>query len=58
MGYICILNGYICNLNSFIGVQSGNTALMMAAYLGHVESVRVLVQGGADLTLADEVRLV
>ena len=43
---------------TFSSVQDGTTALMFAAYLGCIESVRVLVEAGADLTLADEVRLV
>ena len=39
-------------------MQNGNTALMTAAFEGHVECVRALVQAGADLTLANNVRLV
>ncbi len=39
-------------------MQNGNTALMSAAFEGHVECVRVLLQAGADPSMANNVRLV
>ena len=35
--------------------QYGRTALMLAALMGHSETVRVLVQHGVDLNVQDEV---
>ena len=39
-------------------LQDGYSALMLSAYVGHVEAACALVQAGADLTLANNVRLV
>jgi ankyrin repeat protein len=36
-------------------LQSGHTALMLAAQAGHVEVVNGLVQAGADIETCDEV---
>jgi ankyrin repeat protein len=37
--------------------QLGNTALMRAAFFGHFDCVRILLEGGADKEAVDRVRL-
>ena len=36
-------------------LQYGETALMMASEKGHMECVKILLDGGADVNMQDEV---
>ena len=42
-------------LHMSVITQRGDSALMMAAYSGHTETVAELVKAGADLNLQNEV---
>ena len=49
---ILIAINWCCNTQ-----WTGQTAIMMAAGEGHTEVVRILLEAGADLSLANAVRL-
>ena len=39
-------------------MQEGRTALCLASWRGHVDIVRLLIKGGADASICDQVRVV
>ena len=40
---------------SFLSIQDGNTALLVAALRGHVAVVQMLLEHNADVTICDKV---
>ena len=56
--YVCTPHNYYytCMLTVCV-VQGGCTALVFAAKVGHLPSVRLLLEGGADPTHKNKVRV-
>jgi hypothetical protein len=44
-------------LAGWLAGQSGQTSLMLSSQFGHVEAMRVLIEKGALIEAADEVRI-
>ena len=51
-----LVQGTWCDMAS--SIQDGNTALMRASQLGHIECVKVLLSMGAQANLQDKVSTV
>ena len=56
LSYFCLIYQLTFYLSCFLFVsQSGETALMWAAYNNHPDAVHTLVQAGANVNLKDQV---
>jgi hypothetical protein len=53
---VCIRDALGVRDDGVCQVQAGNTALKYAAQLGHMDCVRILLEGGADKEVKNVVR--